>query len=321
MCDFWLWNDFLPCFLCRVPGNDYLCRLHGNLTGGLFSCEVMQGKIIRPAMDAYRLSEADFVGLAFDTPVPFYDMPVSCGKPLEMGNVAAMMVMMPGELLGVKDVLCTVAGGDSMIDIGIMPGDALFFERACEYHSYDIVLAEIDGERLLKTFYIDENGDKWLVPANQKYQAIKLDGSMVVYFVGKLIGHLRSAPHQSVQSIVERLRAAESVSAASAESGSTASKESFLLLVTQPECADAVVSRLHELMAGKSKPRDLLMPVRAAVKAGVLRRPTWMEFMTEFGSKMVSKTAYYYWTDPTKEIYDGDAQFLSMADAFRRLTT
>ena len=221
---FWLWNDFLPCFLCRVPGNDYLCRLHGNLTGGLFSCEVMQGKKIRPAMDAYRLSEADFVGLAFDTPVPFYDMPVSCGKPLEMGNVAAMMVMMPGELLGVKDVLCTVAGGDSMIDIGIMPGDALFFERACEYHSYDIVLAEIDGERLLKTFYIDENGDKWLVPANQKYQAIKLDGSMVVYFVGKLIGHLRSAPHQSVQSIVERLRAAESVSAASAESGSTASK-------------------------------------------------------------------------------------------------
>lgn len=272
----------------------------------------MQGKQNRKILNAYLLSEGDIEGLAFDTPVPFYDMPVSCGKPLEMGNVAPLIVMMPGEVLGVGDVICTRASGESMIDVGIMPGDFLFIEQAQEYYSHDIVVADIDGERMLKTYYIDENGDQWLVPANKKFSAIKLDGSMPVYFVGRLKLHLRSAPHQPVQSIVESIREAKSKM-------SPVSSDPFRLLVTRPECADAVISRLNELMDGKSKPRDVLMPVRAAMEAGAIRRPTWAEFIAEFGSKRVSRTAFYFWTDPMKGSYDGEPQFLSMVEGFRYL--
>ena len=273
----------------------------------------MQELQTRPKMNAYLLSEDDMEGLAFDTPVPFYDMPVSCGSPLETGNVAPYLMMMPDEVVGVGDVFCTRAIGESMIDLGIMPGDYLFIEKAREYYSHDIVLANIDGERLLKTYYVDENGQQWLVPANKKFSAIKLDGSVPVYFSGKLRSHVRNVPPQSVQSIVESIREAKAKISA-------ASSDSFQLLVTRPECADLVISRLHELMDGKSKPRDVLMPVRAAIEAGAIRRSTWAEFIAEFGSKRVSKGSLYSWTDPMRDCYDGEPQFLSMVEEFRRLT-
>lgn len=267
---------------------------------------------IRQRGRASLLSEADMVGMVFNTPVPFFDMTVSCGNPLEMGNIAPVMMMMPDQVLGVNDVMCTRAGGESMIDVGIMPGDLLFLERVTEYYSGDIVLAEIDGERLLKTYYIDERGEQWLVPANKKFKARRLDGSMNVRFIGRLVHHMRKAPRQSMQSIAESINEAR----VNMDGKMT---EPFRLVVVKPECADKVIARLHELMNGKSKPKDMLMPLRAAMEAGAIRRPTWAEFIAEFGSKRASKTSLSDYTDTTKEKYEGEPQFLTMVDDFRHL--
>lgn len=273
----------------------------------------MPGFQIRQRKNAYLLSEADMESLVFNTPVPFYDMSVSCGSPLETGNVPPVFIMMPDEILGVNDVFCTRANGESMIDVGIMPGDIIIIEKVREYYSQDIVLAEIDGERLLKTYHIDENGDQWLVPANKKYVSIKLDGSRPVYFIGKLKNHLRSAPHQSMQSIVESINEAKAMMKCE-------SSEQFRLLVSKPECADKVIARLHEMMDKKSKPKDIMMPLRAAMEAGVIRRPTWVEFIAEFGSKRASKGSLSSYTDTTKVKFDGEPQFMTMVEDFRRLT-
>jgi len=43
---------------------------------------------IRQVGKAPLLSEATLEGMVFNTPVPYYDMGVSCGNPLESGNVA-----------------------------------------------------------------------------------------------------------------------------------------------------------------------------------------------------------------------------------------
>ena len=267
---------------------------------------------IRQVGKAPLLSEATLEGMVFNTPVPYYDMGVSCGNPLESGNVAPVWMLMPDEVLGVNDVFCTRASGESMTGVDIMPGDLLLIEKVREYYSGDIVLAEIDGERLLKTYYVDERGGQWLVPANKKYKALRLDSSMHVRFIGRLKSHLRNAPRQSMQSI------AESISEARSRMGNVKS-EQFRLVVAKPECADKVVARLHELMDGRSKPKDVLMPIRAAMDAGVIRRPTWAEFIAEFGSKRASKGSLSDYTDPTKEKYEGEAQFLSMVDDFRSL--
>lgn len=83
--------------------------------------------------------------------------------------------------------------------------------------------------------------------------------------------------------------------------------------------ADAVIALLRQLMEGKTKPKDVLMPVRAAMEAGVIRRPTWEEFCQEFGSyRLKSKTSFSDYTNPDNSPYTG-ADFQMMKDKFRQL--
>lgn len=274
----------------------------------------MEEPRLRYKKKASLISEADLAGMVFNTPVPFFDVAVSCGDPRDIGDVAQTMIMMPDEVVGPYAIYCIRAEGDSMKDLGIMTGDLLLMEVVPEYHSHDIVLVDIDGERLLKTYYVTDNGEQWLVPANSKYRPRKLDASMNIRFRGRLKHHMRRAPVDSVQHIMETIEEAR-VQLASEQVQS----EEFKRLVVSPECADKVISRLHVLMEGKLKPRDLLMPLRAAMEAGAIRRPTWAEFAAEFGFKCTSKASLSGYTDPTKDKYDDEPQFWVMVDDFRRL--
>ena len=269
---------------------------------------------IRQTGKASLLSEADLEGLVFNTPVPFYDMGVSCGNPLETGNVPSIMMLMPEEVVGYYETYCTRAFGDSMKDLGIMTGDVLIIECVPEYHSHDIVLAEIDGEKTLKTYYVDEEGGQWLVPANKKYKATKLTSKMKIVFKGRMIHHMRRAPQDSTQHIMECIQEAKELM-----KREYSASEDFKSLVTKPEYADKVVARLHELSDGKLKPKDVLMPFRAAMEAGAIRRPTWAEYGSEFGFKRVSKSSFSDYTDPMKNKYADEQQFLTMVEEFRRL--
>lgn len=228
------------------------------------------------------LCEAELEGMAFNTPVPFYDTTVACGNPKDTEEVLPVMMLMPDEVLGPYDVYCTRANGDSMKDLEIYSGDLLLIEKPPVYESRDIVLAEIDGEKTLKTYYLAENGEQWLVPANKKYHAIKLDGSKPVIFWGRLKQHMRRSPHDPLEHIVES------------------------------------IEQERKLMeAGRVESEDL--PLCAAIEAGAIRRPTWAEFISEFGSKLASKSSLSGYTDPTKDKFGDDPQFWAMVDDFRQM--
>lgn len=93
----------------------------------------------------------------------------------------------------------------------------------------------------------------------------------------------------------------------------------FTPAVIDTTIADAVITLLRQLMEGKTKPKDVLMPVRAAMEAGVIRRPTWEEFCQEFGSwRLKSKTSFSDYTNPDKSPYTG-ADFQMMKEKFRQL--
>ena len=260
------------------------------------------------------LSEEELEGMTFNTPVPFYDTTVACGKPKDNGDVTPVMILMPDEVVGPYGTYCTRAEGDSMKDLEIYSGDLLVMEAPPVYESRDIVLAEVDGEKTLKTYYVAENGEQWLVPANKKYHAIKLDGSKTVIFRGRLKQHLRRSPHDPLEHIVESIEQERKLM----EAGRVQS-EDFKTLAFSPECADKVISRLHVLMECKNKPRDVLMPLCAAIEAGAIRRPTWAEFISEFGSKLASKSSLSGYTDPTKDKFGDDPQFLEMVKDFRQM--
>ncbi|MBI1836465.1 MAG: translesion error-prone DNA polymerase V autoproteolytic subunit [Flavobacteriia bacterium] len=63
--------------------------------------------------------------------------------------------------------------GDSMKDAGISDGDLLVIDKSVEPKDDKIAVCYIDGEFTVKRIKI-ENDCCWLIPANDKYQPIKV---------------------------------------------------------------------------------------------------------------------------------------------------
>ena len=96
-------------------------------------------------------------------------------------------------------------------------------------------------------------------------------------------------------------------------------KRGFASAAVHLEKVDAIVGLICRLMEGKTKPKDVMMPVRAAMEAGVIRRPTWEEFCSEFGKDRIkSKASFSDYTNPENKPYDG-ADFETMKEAFQAL--
>ena len=85
------------------------------------------------------------IPLEFDTPVPFYDLGVSCGLPNEHGDIPPEIMMMPCQLAK-PSVFMLWAQGDSMEGVNIHSGDMLIMDNAQKYYNHDVVMAKIDGQ-------------------------------------------------------------------------------------------------------------------------------------------------------------------------------
>ncbi len=143
--------------------------------------------------------EFEKIPLEFDTPVPFYDLGVSCGLPTEHGDIPPEIMMMPCQLAR-PSVFMALAEGDSMEGVNIHSGDMLIMDNAQKYYNHDVVMAKIDGEELLKTYYVDEEGRHWLLPSNEKYDAILLTEETNVQFCGRLVWHI-DLPRETTRNI------------------------------------------------------------------------------------------------------------------------
>jgi len=64
--------------------------------------------------------------------------------------------------------------GDSMSYARILPGDILVVDRSVEPSDGKIVIAIIDGDLTVKRLRIID-GDYWLCPENDKFQAVKIE--------------------------------------------------------------------------------------------------------------------------------------------------
>ena len=97
--------------------------------------------------------------------------------------------------------------------------------------------------------------------------------------------------------------------------------EKSTMVVIQSDKTDAVTGMIRSLMEGKSKPKDVLMPVRAAMDAGAIRRPTWEEFRREFGTQRVkNKSSFSAYTDTRENKYEGEP-FATMVEQFRKIVS
>lgn len=93
----------------------------------------------------------------------------------------------------------------------------------------------------------------------------------------------------------------------------------FQSAVVNPKNAIAIIQQIHQLMEGKERPKDVMMPIRAAMDAGVIRRPKSEEFYNEFGTNRIKgKSSIDDYTNPEKEPYKG-ADFEAMKDIFIKI--
>ena len=141
-----------------------------------------------------------------DTPVPFYDMGISCGVPNEMGDVPPEMMLMPEMLTMGRTVSFIRAQGDSMIGVNIHDGDLLMVESTCRLNNLDIVAAKLNGKDVLKSYYMDEQGRHWLVPSNERYDAIELTEDMDVKIVGRMVWNMQKDVHDTTRSIRQAIK-------------------------------------------------------------------------------------------------------------------
>ena len=152
----------------------------------------------------YDISQA-LMGIECDAPVPYYEVGVSCGLPSEMGDLPPEMILLPSMMTRGRRVFIVNACGDSMQGIGIYDGDPLLLESTRSVHTGEAVMVSIDGEELLKTYYVDDSGRHWLLPANDKYEPKELTADMDVRFCGRLICNLRT-PHDAISHCGEVVR-------------------------------------------------------------------------------------------------------------------
>jgi DNA polymerase V len=86
--------------------------------------------------------------------------------------------------------------GDAMTGANIFDDDLLVIERTSDYANGHIVLAFVDGDRLVRRFERRE-GRLFLCPANSRYSEIELDEEAQVFgrIVHSITHHLRIKQH------------------------------------------------------------------------------------------------------------------------------
>jgi DNA polymerase V len=86
--------------------------------------------------------------------------------------------------------------GDAMAGDSIFDGDLLVIERLGDYSQGQIVLAFVDGQRLVRRFE-RRDGRLFLCAANQRYQDIELDEEAQIFgrVTHSITHHLRIKQH------------------------------------------------------------------------------------------------------------------------------
>ena len=103
-------------------------------------------------------------------PVPVVGR-IAAGQPLLAGDNIETYLPIPADLARTGDLFALKVRGDSMVDAGIFHGDIIVARRQETAVNGDIVVALLDDEATVKTFYND-GGAVRLQPENPAYEPI-----------------------------------------------------------------------------------------------------------------------------------------------------
>ena len=133
-----------------------------------------------------------------DTPVAVYETEVPCGTPvMSFDEYPSDWKMFPRALMSLQAGFMVPVRGESMVGAGINTGDLVAVTCGVSVNDGDIVLASIDGEYTVKTYFEGDDGQRWLLPHNEAFEPILLTGQYSEYVVGRVTDIVKTAPHVS----------------------------------------------------------------------------------------------------------------------------
>lgn len=164
-----------------------------------------QEPVIKDFLSAYRKkrlqSDLDAVS-EFELPslnpmplsLPLYSSKVSAGFPSPAEEHVEKRLNPNEFLIDQEDATFFVTiQGQSMIDVGLLPGDKAVVDRSKRASIGDIVLAVVDGEFTIKTLARTKDGNASLLPANSTgtYSPIEIKEGMSFEVWGLVTGSFR----------------------------------------------------------------------------------------------------------------------------------
>lgn len=153
------------------------------------------------------LKQANVDAKLCDCPVRVSGTSVPCGNPTEPDDMDySDYILLPKELVGMYPEIFISADGDSMIGAGYESGDNLRIRLGALAHDAENVLAMIEGRCTIKTFFTDEENEKWLVPQNDAYDAIKLTDEMDARILGVVVGVEKASTRASSRLLLQAIR-------------------------------------------------------------------------------------------------------------------
>lgn len=116
----------------------------------------------------------------------------SCGleKPMDLN---AQLVYRPAATFFVR------VQDDSMIGVVIQSGNILIVDKSLEASDGSIVIAELDGEFLVKQFRRWKDGSAWLVPTNPRFQSINVTDRPDFSIWGVVTAYIHQSVHEGIR--------------------------------------------------------------------------------------------------------------------------
>lgn len=113
---------------------------------------------------------------------------VICGNPNESNTDCEGYIEIPTSLIGQGDFFVLRAKGDSMKNAGIHDGDLLLVRYQSYADNGNVVVAEIDNEFTLKTFFKND-AERLIIlhPENTAYKDIRVQRCRIIGVAEKII--------------------------------------------------------------------------------------------------------------------------------------
>src|SRR5690554_5989700 len=170
--------------ICNAVGLKSTSTVHGHLERlekkGLIRRDPTKPRAIEVLDDTTHLSKKELVN------IPIVGK-VTAGQPILAVENIEDTFPLPVEYLHNSDVFMLTVSGDSMIGAGILDGDFVIVKQQSYAQNGDIVVALIEDEATVKTFYKEKSHVR-LQPENPSLSPIIVKD---VRILGKVIGVIR----------------------------------------------------------------------------------------------------------------------------------